>query len=163
VSPSKRHGAPEPTRIAITDKEAEDGPKPEATAEIDVTQDVDMTQNIDVSQESLNDDEIAVLLERFNQMACLLTGDPDSEAECSYCHGKVALGEALLTAHISGVLAHIKCPAKSLEKVIKKARPRSDFDFEGFSKAVDERVATTSAVQCHGEITVKDSDCADDG
>ena len=114
-------------------------------------------QDIDVTQESLNEDELAVLLERFEQMACLLTGDPDSEAECSYCHGKVALGEALLTAHISGVLAHIKCPEKSLEKVIKHARPRPDFDFEEFSKAVDERLKTSGAVQCHGEITTPDA------
>jgi hypothetical protein len=115
-----------------------------------------MKDERDTIDASWEDEDLDVLLERFNQMACLLTGDENSEAECSYCHGTVSLGEALLTAHISGMLAHIKCPKKSLDKIMKKAKPDPSFDFEGFIKAVDERLERDFQKECQGEIVVGD-------
>lgn len=115
-----------------------------------------------MTEEQLNDEELAVLLERFNQMACLLTGESDAEAECSYCHGTVSLGEALLTAHISGVLAHIKCPKESLDKIIEKVRPDPGFDFENFVEAVDERIKNDGPDEAHGELEVAVSPGAND-
>lgn len=113
----------------------------------------------DERDESLEEEDLDVLLERFNQMACLLTGDSNSEAECSYCHGSVSLGEALLTAHISGVLAHIKCPEKSLYKTMKKSSPVPAFDFDGFTQAVEERLKKKGfETECHGEIVVTDKE-----
>lgn len=112
----------------------------------------------DERDESFEEEDLDVLLERFNQMACLLTGDSNSEAECSYCHGSVSLGEALLTAHISGVLAHIKCPEKSLAKIMKKSRPDPSFDFDGFTQAVEERLKKGFEPECHGEIVVPEKE-----
>ncbi len=107
-------------------------------------------------QAPFEDEDLDVLLERFNQMACLLTGDNDSEAECSYCHGTVSLGEALLTAHLSGVLAHIKCPENALAEIMQRAKPDPAFDFEGFMRAVDERLKREFKDSCHGEIDLPD-------
>jgi hypothetical protein len=100
--------------------------------------------------------ELEYLLDRFKSMAFLLTGDPEAETECSYCHQPVALGEALLTAHVAGVLAHIQCPAEHLAEVMQAAQPEPGFDFDGFVQAVDQRLGTERPEECHGTINVPD-------
>jgi hypothetical protein len=100
--------------------------------------------------------ELEYLLDRFKSMAFLLTGDPEAETECSYCHQPVALGEALLTAHVAGVLAHIQCPAEHLEEVMQAAQPQPGFDFDAFVQAVDQRLGTERPEECHGVINVPD-------
>ncbi|MCD6500191.1 MAG: hypothetical protein J7M25_18000 [Deltaproteobacteria bacterium] len=102
--------------------------------------------------------ELDALRERYQQMARLLTGDPDAQAECSYCHQQVDLGEALMTAHISGVLAHLQCPQDALEQILKTAGPSSEFDFDGFATAVDRRVKSVPAPSAtSGEIVMNDA------
>ncbi len=88
-------------------------------------------------------------------MATLLTGDPAAKAECSYCHGEVELGEALLTANLSGVLAHLSCPQEALDKVLEGARPESSFDLQAFVDALDERMSREPPKECSGEIEVE--------
>ena len=106
-------------------------------------------------QGELTEQEIAYLLERFRQMATLLTGDPAATAECSYCHGEVELGEALLTANLSGVLAHLRCPEDLLDQVLEHAKPDPAFDMEGFVAALEERMAREGPKECSGEIIVE--------
>ena len=102
--------------------------------------------------------ELDALRERYQQMARLLTGDPDAQAECSYCHQQVDLGEALMTAHISGVLAHVQCPVDALEQILETAGPSSDFDFSDFASAVDRRVESAPAPGAvAGEIVVQNA------
>ena len=105
-------------------------------------------------QEVYTSQELEYLLDRFKSMAFLLTGDPEAETECSYCHQPVALGEALLTAHVAGVLAHIQCPAEHLEEVMQAAQPQPGFDFDAFVQAVDQRLGTEQPEECHGIINV---------
>lgn len=99
-------------------------------------------------------EELEYLLERFKSMAFLLTGDAEAEAECSYCHKPVSLGEALLTAHLAGVLAHVRCPPDYLAEVMREAQPQAEFDFEAFVKAVDQRLGVEQPTERHGTIFV---------
>lgn len=103
--------------------------------------------------------EIEVLLDRFRKMASLLTGDDEPKAECTYCHQPVPLGEALLTVHLAGVLAHLTCPPEFLQLIVEANRPAEGFDYGSFSEAVDRRVAEPKADSCSGiiEIIVKES------
>jgi len=105
-------------------------------------------------KDDLTEQEIAYLLERFRQMATLLTGDPAAKAECSYCREELELGEALLTANLSGVLAHLRCPEDALERVLGPAGPDPDFDMAGFLQTLDERMARPGMQECSGEIDV---------
>ena len=105
---------------------------------------------------SLSQGELDALKERFQSMAFLLTGDTEAEAECSYCHQSMSLGEALLTAHLSGVLAHVQCPPECLTEVMEAAQPQPEFDFEEFVKAVDRRLAENRPTECHGVIESED-------
>ena len=113
-------------------------------------------------QGELTEQEIAYLLERFRQMATLLTGDPAAKAECSYCHGEVELGEALLTANLSGVLAHLRCPEDLLDQVLEPAKPDPVFDMEEFVAALEDRMARERPTECAGEILVVWSGEADE-
>ena len=102
--------------------------------------------------DELGEDEIAELKRRLRELALLLTGDPEATAECSYCHGTVDLGEALLTMNLTGVLAHIRCPEEELERVLADARPDPAFDMDAFDQALAERMERPAATERAGEI-----------
>lgn len=127
---------------------------PPAADHSDETQGGDGSEESTERQEVYSSQELEYLQDRFKSMAFLLTGDPEAETECSYCHQPVALGEALLTAHIAGVLAHIQCPAEHLAEVMLAAQPQPGFDFDAFVQAVDQRLGTDRPEECHGTIDV---------
>ncbi len=104
--------------------------------------------------DELGEDEIAELKQRLRELAVLLTGDPEATAECSYCHGSVELGEALLTMNLTGVLAHIRCPEDELERVLADARPDPAFDMESFDEALAERLSRAFEQERSGEILI---------
>ena len=96
---------------------------------------------------------MAELLERCKQIARMVGQGREIQAECSYCQGAVPLHEALFTQQIAGVLAHISCPEEQLADIWGEAVPLAEFDYQGFSAAVDKRMQQDlPAEACAGEI-----------
>ena len=154
--PESKEGLPADKPSGEAEPPAEDRSHEEHAADgADADADAEIEQSAE-RQEVYTSQELEYLLDRFKSMAFLLTGDPEAETECSYCHQPVALGEALLTAHVAGVLAHIQCPAEHLEEVMQAAQPQPGFDFDAFVHAVDQRLGTEQPEECHGVINVPD-------
>ena len=54
---------------------------------------------------------LAALVEQARAMAIRIAGDPDRETQCHFCDAPLPLWENLLVLQLTGVAAHVECPA----------------------------------------------------
>lgn len=95
---------------------------------------------------------LAALVEQARAMAIRIAGDPDRETQCHFCDAPLPLWENLLVLQLTGVAAHVECPADALAAKLKQVGPAEDFPYEEFSRAVDQRLQQSSPTACSGTI-----------
>jgi hypothetical protein len=106
------------------------------------------------SSESELEEKLGELVERCKDVAKMVGEGRDVFAECSYCHGPVPLWEALFTQQLSGLLAHLSCPADTFAEVVGEAAPVEEFDYEGLVSAVERRMERPGIVADAGTIEI---------
>jgi hypothetical protein len=95
---------------------------------------------------------LAALVEQARALAIRIAGDPDRETQCHFCEAPLPLWENLIVLQLTGVAAHVECPADALQAKLKKVGPADDFPYADFSKAVDQRCRHASPTACSGVI-----------
>lgn len=95
---------------------------------------------------------LAALVEQARALATRIAGDPEKESPCHFCGAPLALWENLLVMQLTGVAAHVECPADALEKKLEEVGPRSEFPYSEFSQAVEQRLQGDIRTACSGVI-----------
>ncbi len=95
---------------------------------------------------------LTVMVEQARALAVRLAGDPEHETACHFCGDPLPLWENLLVMQLTGVAAHVECPAESLAARLKMVGPLEDFPYEDFSRAVEERLKREPLTACSGTI-----------
>lgn len=95
---------------------------------------------------------LAALVEQARALATRIAGDPDRESPCHFCGSPLALWENLLVMQLTGVAAHVECPAEELAKKLKEVGPAAEFPYAEFSAAVERRLETKAPTACAGVI-----------
>jgi hypothetical protein len=98
---------------------------------------------------------LASLVEQFRSLASRISGDPDREVACHFCGARLPLWENLLVLQLTGVGAHIQCPAELLEAKLREVGPSSDFPYDEFSRAVEARLEQSFAAEKSGIIVAE--------
>jgi hypothetical protein len=95
---------------------------------------------------------LAALVEQARALAVRIAGDPDRETQCHFCDGALPLWENLLVLQLTGVAAHVECPAKTLDAKLQRVGPVAEFPYSDFSEAVERRLKQMSPTSCSGTI-----------
>ena len=95
---------------------------------------------------------LAALVEQARALAARIAGDPDRESPCHFCGDPVPLWENLLVLQLTGVAAHVECPAEPLQKRLQEVGPAAEFPYLEFSQAVEKRLGGTWPVARSGVI-----------
>jgi hypothetical protein len=95
---------------------------------------------------------LAALVEQARALATRIAGDPERETPCHFCGSPLSLWENLLVMQLTGVGAHVECPADALEKKLIEVGPAGDFPYAEFSRAVEERLQSALPTVCSGTI-----------
>lgn len=98
---------------------------------------------------------LAALVEQARALAIRVSGDPERETQCHFCDAPLALWENLLVLQLTGVAAHVQCPDEALEAKLKEVGPVSEFPYDEFSKAVDDRLERPASTACSGTIEIE--------
>jgi hypothetical protein len=109
----------------------------------------------------MNEDDLQnlliALIEQARALASRIAGDPDRESPCHFCGSALQLWENLLVMQLTGVAAHVQCPAEDLERKLKEVGPEAHFPYEEFSKAVEKRMQEKGPTACSGIIMGPDA------
>jgi len=108
---------------------------------------------MDIREDELHN-LLAALVEQARALAARIAGDPDREAPCHFCGDPVPLWENLLVLQLTGVAAHVECPAGALERRLLEVGPAPEFPYAEFSRAVEQRLAGNGPVFRCGVIEV---------
>jgi len=95
---------------------------------------------------------LAALVEQARALAARIAGDPDRESPCHFCGDPVPLWENLLVLQLTGVAAHVECPADALKRRLQEVGPSPEFPYEDFSQAVEKRLEESSPTSRSGVI-----------
>jgi hypothetical protein len=97
---------------------------------------------------------LAAMLEQARALAARLAGNPDHETSCHFCNGPLPLWENLLVLQLTGVAAHVECPAAALQARLDEVGPQRGFPYEDFCRAVEQRLDREAPVACSGTIEI---------
>jgi hypothetical protein len=103
---------------------------------------------------------LAALVEQARALAVRIAGDPERETQCHFCEAPLPLWENLLVLQLTGVAAHIECPADALAAKLKRVGPADDFPYAEFSAAVEQRLELERPTERSGIIEVPDTTTA---
>ncbi len=97
---------------------------------------------------------LAALIEQARALAARIAGDPDRDSPCHFCGDPVPLWENLLVLQLTGVSAHVECPAESLQRRLQEVGPAPEFPYSEFSQAVEKRLEDSFEPARSGVIEV---------
>ena len=95
---------------------------------------------------------LAALVEQARALATRLAGDPDQETNCHFCAGPLPLWENMLVLQLTGVAAHVECPAEALGARLSEIGPDTGFPYAEFSRSVDSRMERDAPTSASGVI-----------
>lgn len=97
---------------------------------------------------------LAALVEQARALATRIAGDPERETQCHFCDAPLPLWENLLVLQLTGVAAHVQCPAEALRAKLDAVGPCPEFPYDEFSAAVEQRLKEQPHDSCSGTIDV---------
>jgi len=98
------------------------------------------------------DNLMGSLVDQARSMAIRVAGDPERDTQCHFCDAALPLWENLLVLQLTGVAAHVECPAEALAEKLRAVGPDAEFPYDEFSRAVESRLKLSQPTFCSGVI-----------